>query len=134
MGGNLIVAYDTTVHSHFVFSAFCRGSGERSSELAAALASGAKCWVHVGSADPSIFMGYVVVQAGEVVWCYTKTPLRNMGLMRCLLAYAGIDVKGPIVARHWSPVIQTLNHRGWKIALGVRRAPLVAVFDLDTPE
>ena len=116
----MIVPYDPVVHRRFVFSAWCLGAGEPFDRLHRIFRAGARCAVRVGSTNPSVFMGYLVVapEPQTVVWAYTKERLQGQGICKALLEHMGIDRTLPMVVLFPSPAADALMRRGWPIRYG----------------
>ncbi len=112
----MIVPFDPERHERFVFSGFCRGSGETWEWLHWHLRHGAKCAVRVAPGNPELYYAFAVVTGPQIVaWCYSKEKLRNQGFMTELLRHLGVDVQQPTLALLPSPACDELIRKGWPI-------------------
>ena len=122
--------FDPEIHAHFVFSAWCLGSGEPRNHLHEMLRHKvAKCMVReaglvkVGplQGKPACVAWAAVIAENpqEVVWAYTKARQCKLGMMTQLLTELGTNTTIPMLLSTRSgsgdAMARKLRERGWKI-------------------
>jgi len=108
---------DDGPHGHvaFVFRNW-RRSGEGREVLHRWLRSPDTRCVVITAPEPKdrVFYGYVVVNAGRLIWAYTREPLQKEGYMTMTLLRLGFDPAGPsIPCLYWSRVFTEIAARGY---------------------
>lgn len=133
---------DNPAHASFVFDAVRRRAHDwpyRADDTGwlvetarkATVSNPRGCVLAVDDSDPSTFWGYVLTDAGEVVFAYTKQALRGPGAFEApkgtprapdsppicttLLKSVGIGLDKPTGVRIWSAAASRIVERGYHL-------------------
>ena len=77
-----------------------------------------RCLVAHVPGDADSLLGWAAVQAGAVVWAYSRDlfgKVRRRGLATSLLLELGVDVSEPTPLLYWSPDAAEIAARGYRI-------------------